>query len=689
MAEIKSIKLPNGTVYDLAMKQMGAATSAAAGSAGAVPAPAAGDNEKYLRGDGTWDYPPGGEVGLMLPPTSQNPGREGLVPAPQVGDQMKFLRGDGVWANLNELPYPIDIKEYADLWDFTGDDNNPRGEFYFLELIPPSAPQVGPQGLFNNNDMREATWQVSYFITIYIPTSPYHATDAKVTVKGIGYKIIDYQVANVSYTYQNGNYDYKYDKSEVFSYHVMSKVYTEVDHLYFGISMETMLTANGDGYQAGDSIYPNQNAYPRNLVVRLLEFKNCNASLLNSIKIDDGSDNDFKYQVNDTYINFCGNKTLVSHKMMKGSDSSHIGESGVVPTPQIGDQVKFLRGDATWATPIGTTYSAFSSSNSGLVPAAKSGTTNYATSGYVLTGAGWQAGTKYNTDTDTTYAVFSPTPASNQNGTAGLVPAPSSGQFGTKTNRFLRADGAWAYHPYTPSSTNYSFVPKAVSGTTNLATSAYVLTGDGWKSGTKYNTDTTYANVVAATSNAMGVHGLVPAPNSAWFSSGAQDPTLLYLAGTGTWKWTNTFISNVLTDTSTYKALSAAQGKALNDKIDSIGTVKSISWTSYTATTAWTKQTSKSLALPVGTWLINICGRSAVTANTFQVTVGTTAYNAGNNGAQESIATIPRKVDNKDGQGSCLFLVDLSAATTYYPYVVCGNGTGTQVYMKVVAYKLN
>lgn len=30
------------------------ATSAAAGAAGQVPAPSAGDNEKFLRGDGTW-----------------------------------------------------------------------------------------------------------------------------------------------------------------------------------------------------------------------------------------------------------------------------------------------------------------------------------------------------------------------------------------------------------------------------------------------------------------------------------------------------------------------------------------------------------------------------------------------------------------------------------------------------------
>ena len=52
-----------------------------------------------------------------------------------------------------------------------------------------------------------------------------------------------------------------------------------------------------------------------------------------------------------------------------------------------------------------TTYAAFTSAADGLVPAAKSGTTNYATSGYVLTGAGWKAGTKYNTDNNTTYAA--------------------------------------------------------------------------------------------------------------------------------------------------------------------------------------------------------------------------------------------------------------------------------------------
>ena len=120
-----------------------------------------------------------------------------------------------------------------------------------------------------------------------------------------------------------------------------------------------------------------------------------------------------------------------------------------------------------------TTYATFTSAANGLVPAAKSGTTNYATSAYVLTGAGWAAGTKYNTDTNTTYAAFT-------SAAAGLVPA-------------------------------------AASGTTSYLTSAYVLTGAGWKAGTKYNTDTntTYAVFTGSTTAAAGTAGLVPAPTTA------------------------------------------------------------------------------------------------------------------------------------------------------------------------------
>lgn len=76
---------------------MGAATSSAAGKAGLVPAPAAGAQGKYLRGDGTWQTPPNTTYSNMGGATSSAAGSAGLVPAPAAGKQASFLRGDGTW----------------------------------------------------------------------------------------------------------------------------------------------------------------------------------------------------------------------------------------------------------------------------------------------------------------------------------------------------------------------------------------------------------------------------------------------------------------------------------------------------------------------------------------------------------------------------------------------------------------
>lgn len=76
---------------------MGAATSSAAGKAGLVPAPAAGAQGKYLRGDGTWQTPPNTTYSDMGGATSSAAGSAGLVPAPAAGKQASFLRGDGTW----------------------------------------------------------------------------------------------------------------------------------------------------------------------------------------------------------------------------------------------------------------------------------------------------------------------------------------------------------------------------------------------------------------------------------------------------------------------------------------------------------------------------------------------------------------------------------------------------------------
>lgn len=84
---------------------MGAASASAAGKAGLVPAPAAGAQAKYLRGDGTWQTPPNTTYSNMGGATSSAAGLAGLVPAPAAGKQASFLRGDGTWVVPTNTTY--------------------------------------------------------------------------------------------------------------------------------------------------------------------------------------------------------------------------------------------------------------------------------------------------------------------------------------------------------------------------------------------------------------------------------------------------------------------------------------------------------------------------------------------------------------------------------------------------------
>lgn len=160
----------NGSIkYTIAGKNMTAATASAAGTAGLVPAPAAGKQASFLRGDGTWAadndthwtshmYVGSGtaanaattngntKIALadnstvrntltikgtgkttvtsdangvitinstdanttysnMTAATASAAGAAGLVPAPAAGKQGQFLRGDGTWATPTNTTY--------------------------------------------------------------------------------------------------------------------------------------------------------------------------------------------------------------------------------------------------------------------------------------------------------------------------------------------------------------------------------------------------------------------------------------------------------------------------------------------------------------------------------------------------------------------------------------------------------
>ena len=71
------------------------ATASTAGQRGLVPAPASGDQGKFLKGDGTWANP-----AVMTGATASAAGAAGLVPAPAAGGQKKVLTGAGTWTAL-------------------------------------------------------------------------------------------------------------------------------------------------------------------------------------------------------------------------------------------------------------------------------------------------------------------------------------------------------------------------------------------------------------------------------------------------------------------------------------------------------------------------------------------------------------------------------------------------------------
>lgn len=79
---------------------MRAASASAAGAAGLVPAPAAGKQSSFLRGDGTWVVPTNTTYGLAS--TTAN----GLLRQLN-GSTSSFMRGDGTWATPPNTTYAV------------------------------------------------------------------------------------------------------------------------------------------------------------------------------------------------------------------------------------------------------------------------------------------------------------------------------------------------------------------------------------------------------------------------------------------------------------------------------------------------------------------------------------------------------------------------------------------------------
>ena len=99
------------------------ATQTSVGVIGLVPAPAAGSQNMFLRGDGTWGNPPKANFPVFTGSTTTADGAAGLVTAPKVADRLQFLRGDGTWATPTDTKYthPTHTAYASGMYKFTSD----------------------------------------------------------------------------------------------------------------------------------------------------------------------------------------------------------------------------------------------------------------------------------------------------------------------------------------------------------------------------------------------------------------------------------------------------------------------------------------------------------------------------------------------------------------------------------------
>ena len=550
---------------------------------------------------------------IFVGATSAIPGSKGLVPAPQAGDDTKFLSGDGVWKTVSQ--YSLPIASSSTLGGIKVGNNL---------TIDPSTGVLDAGGTTytagNGIDITNDEISIDTSVVAELSDIP-TVNDSTITIQKNGTAVDSFTTnaaanktinitvpttaADVSALPASTKYGASLSLTINSSTYVVTGQLKDQDGNNLGtaqtidLPLESVVVSGSYDSQTKEVVLTLQNGSTvRFSVADLVSGLQPTLTAGSNITID--SSTNTISATDTTYSNYTGATSLAD------------GTAGLVPAPLAGDETKFLSGNGQWTTVSQYALPIATANDLGGIKVGTNLSIDSSTGVLSATDTTYTAGTNVQISagnvisaTDTTYSNFAGA-TSSVAGTNGLVPAPAAGDEG----KALHGDGTWkettaklvemsygessawakfiaAYNagsivycrasssanPGSGSQTRKAFMAyvnnaaaptevefqyvrsvgtktssqpvdqvfvykltNANGGTWSVQTrdmapklAAGTNTSVSYSSGT-YTvsaTDTTYSNMTGATSGTAGAAGLVPAP-----AAGDQDKVL---SGAGTW----------------------------------------------------------------------------------------------------------------------------------------------------------
>lgn len=333
------------------------ATSSAAGGTGLVPAPAAGQQARFLRGDGTWQTPPNTTYGNATTST------DGLMSSE---DKTKL---DGIATGANKYTHPSYTNRSSGLYKITVDG---QGHVSAATAVTKSdITALGIPAQDTNTTYVAATDDADGLMSAEdkakldgISAGANAYTHPSFTARNSGlYKITVNNQGHVSAATA-------VVKSDITALGIPStnttynNATTSTDGL---MSSEDKTKLDGIATGANKYVHPSYTSRTSGLYKITVDGSGHVSAVTAVTKTDI------------TNLGIPGSDTNTTYSVFKGATSSAAGSSGLVPAPASGYTSRYLRGDGTWQTPPNTTYSTFKAATasaaggSGLVPAPAAG----------------------------------------------------------------------------------------------------------------------------------------------------------------------------------------------------------------------------------------------------------------------------------------------------------------------------